>query len=466
LTNNIDNVLKEAHILVEPISEDVKRLRKIARLVLDKVRKSSMNESSVQSVELGGSYAKGTWLKDKDVDIDVFVKFAKDISKSSLEKIGIRIGQNALSSYPQSLRYSEHPYVEGLVDNVKVNVVPCYNVRSGNWLSAADRSPYHTKLINSSFNDDLKREARLLKKFTKSIGVYGSDIKTQGFSGYLCEVLVLRYGSLKSTLEAIAAIKENSAIFINDVDTESLKKFNTPLIILDPVDNNRNLGAAVSHEKASNFIMASRAFIQSPSIDFFKGRKKKSEISDLENSPLIENLIVAIFNHKPRTVDILWGQLKRSERHLTDQLAKIGFKVLKSRSASNEKSTSGLIFLLDSLVISRNQIKVGPKVDMVNETSTFIRKNQKQSKLIWTSQDLRINILVERKYWRSEDTLRALLDGGISNSGVAPGMKSEIEGCFEIYVGRDILNIINNKEWLLKELIDVVTTDRFVFGSY
>ena len=84
MTNNIDNVLKEAHILVEPISEDVKRLRKIARLVLDKVRKSSMNESSVQSVELGGSYAKGTWLKDKDVDIDVFVKFAKDISKSSL----------------------------------------------------------------------------------------------------------------------------------------------------------------------------------------------------------------------------------------------------------------------------------------------------------------------------------------------------------------------------------------------
>ena len=41
-------------------------------------------------------------------------------------------------------------------------------------------------------------------------------------------------------------------------------KFHSPIIIIDPIDENRNLGAAISAESLSKFIMASRTFLKRP----------------------------------------------------------------------------------------------------------------------------------------------------------------------------------------------------------
>ena len=75
------------------------------------------------------------------------------------------------------MRYSEHPYVEAFVDTIRINVVPCYDVERGNWKSAADRSPFHTEFIKESFDEEKRLETRLLKKFMKTIGVYGAEIR-------------------------------------------------------------------------------------------------------------------------------------------------------------------------------------------------------------------------------------------------------------------------------------------------
>ena len=84
---------------------------------------------------------------------------------------------------------------------MRVNIVPCYKVALGEWKSAADRSPYHTKYIISKLDDRLRLEARLFKKFVKASRVYGAEVRVQGFSGYVCEVLILKYGSFQSVLE-------------------------------------------------------------------------------------------------------------------------------------------------------------------------------------------------------------------------------------------------------------------------
>ncbi len=49
----------------------------------------------------------------------------------------------------------------------------------------------------------------------------------------------------------------------------SLKKFDSFLIILDPIDNNRNLGTAISPVSVGTFIKSSRKFLKNPTSDFF-----------------------------------------------------------------------------------------------------------------------------------------------------------------------------------------------------
>ena len=63
------------------------------------------------------------------------------------------------------MRYSEHPFVEANIDGVGVNVVPCYNVKKGEWKSAADRSTFHTEFMSEKLTGLMKDDIRVLKCF-------------------------------------------------------------------------------------------------------------------------------------------------------------------------------------------------------------------------------------------------------------------------------------------------------------
>ncbi|MBI2938672.1 MAG: CCA tRNA nucleotidyltransferase [Thaumarchaeota archaeon] len=463
--NKLDEVIGEAGRLVEPTLSEEKEVRRVADNLRRRVEEAAKDAEGAVSVELGGSYAKGTWLNGF-VDIDIFVKFSTGLSKKRLEEVGIEIGRRALEGHRWFLRYSEHPYVEGVMDGIKVNVVACYNVAEGRWQSAADRSPYHTKLILSHFNDEMRREVRLLKRFMRGTGLYGAEIKTQGFSGYVCEVLILKYGSFRGVLEAASKFREGDIVSIENVSEEQVKKlFRTPLIILDPVDPARNLGAAISLEKAASLVLASRAFLNDPRMVFFKGRDADDVHRQLEGSPLLGNALVAVFRHEPRMVDILWGQLKRSEHRLTGQLSKAGFNVLRSASASDEGGSSGFVFLLESLELPKDQVKIGPKVDMGEDVGIFLKRNRDRVKLLWVGEDWRVYGSGERRYYWAAELLEALLAGKVSGSGVAPGLKKEAEASSKILLGGEALEYAGDRRWLLEALWKVVSTDEYSFGS-
>ena len=73
------------------------------------------------------------------------------------------------------------------------------------------------------------------------------------------------------------------------------KKFDTPIVIIDPIDSNRNLGAAISIENVGKFVLVCRAFMKKPSLSFFKP-KQKTKIQKKN----LENTIVVKFNFKPK----------------------------------------------------------------------------------------------------------------------------------------------------------------------
>jgi len=100
------------------------------KLVEDEIKKFP----EVLGVEYGGSYAKGTWLS-KDADIDIFIKFKRSTPEDRFKEISRSIGFEALKEYSPYVRYSEHPYVEAEIKDTKINVVPLYDAKIGEYRS-------------------------------------------------------------------------------------------------------------------------------------------------------------------------------------------------------------------------------------------------------------------------------------------------------------------------------------------
>ncbi len=229
-----------------------------------------------------GSVAKNTWLKDYP-EIDVFIQVPKSIPRETFGTTFLEIAKKATEGGRQVQRFAEHPYLEAVIDNVWVNIVPCYKVKQGQWVSATDRTPFHTDFVKPLLDQKKSAEARLLKRFMKGVGVYGAEIKVGGFSGYLCELLVLSYGSFVETLRVASYWKQRTVIdykgyYKQPEEAENI--FTEPFVMVDPVDKGRNVAAAVRQERLDEFVVASRAFLENPDLKFFYPPEKK---------PLTEN---------------------------------------------------------------------------------------------------------------------------------------------------------------------------------
>ncbi|MEM3382697.1 MAG: CCA tRNA nucleotidyltransferase [Nitrososphaerales archaeon] len=458
--SELNKVIEEVLKLVEPSKEEIDHVKALASIAFDKVSKVAFDNKFKPKVVLGGSYAKGTWLKG-EADIDIFVKFPRELEREELEKQGLDIALEAMKDYNPFLRYSEHPYVEACIDDVKINVVPCYDVKKGDWKSAADRSPYHTEFMIKALNDDLRREVRILKKFMKGIGVYGAEIAIQGFSGYVCEVLIIKYGSFLSTLKSASKWMERELISIYDVGEEIKKIFpQAGIIILDPVDHKRNLGTAISQKKLAEFILASRLFLEKPSIKYFI--KEDDSLKKIEKSDLLNNIVILKFKHSKRSVDILWGQLKRSLNHILKQLAINNFKVIRASCATDEVENSAFIFLMERIDQASIDIKIGPKVFRYDDSKKFIDKNIKSSKIIWIGDDTRLYSIIERKVKNVNDFFYNLIHTPKGGSGIAPGLIDDLAKTYEIYIGEENIKIASLMPWLSKEIIKIISTNKIL----
>lgn len=436
--------------LCEPTHSQERRIAKVAQEAKTHVDSYVAQLDDVVDVLFGGSFAKGTWLPDH-ADIDIFVKIKPSVGIEKFEEMGREIGSEALKSYGPKLRYSDHPYVEVFVKKVRVNVVPCYDVEQGKWQSAADRSPFHTRYISSNFDDEKRRQARLLKKFLKSVGIYGAEISTEGFSGYVSEVLVLKYSSFENLLRAAADWQEKQIIAVSDYDSDFVRVSNSPVIIIDPVDSRRNLGTAISPESVAKFMLAARKFLEKPSLDFFKeGKYRRGTIK------LLPNVLVVEFSHEKKSPDIIWGQLKRSLSAIAKQLELAHFEVLRSSCVTDEKSSAALAFLLESITLPPYTKRKGPEVFRRKDTASFL-SNRKKPLASWVDREMRIAMVIERRATDARKFVKSLLINHRENSGVS---KDLIVNKLQIYSGSDRKII---KGLAKKAIGDVVSTERLIF---
>jgi len=80
----MNSILNYAKKEVTPPKKLQQKKQRIAKIAYDLVGECIEKYPQVVGFELGGSYAKGTWVPEKpvdDVDIDIFVKFNKKTSE-------------------------------------------------------------------------------------------------------------------------------------------------------------------------------------------------------------------------------------------------------------------------------------------------------------------------------------------------------------------------------------------------
>jgi tRNA nucleotidyltransferase (CCA-adding enzyme) len=376
----LDEVLSKALEVLKPNADERVKIENLLNRLMDELKRGIRELGLNLNVEVEGSIAKDTWLS-KEQDIDVFILFPKGYDKNEFRNVLLNlarrvVGDNFIEAY------AEHPYVELNYEGVRVDLVPCLKLNSVDEAkTAVDRTPFHTAYVKANLSEKAKDEVRLLKGFMKGIGCYGAEMKVKGFSGYLCELLVLYYGSFIDVLKNAMNWKPFSTVI--DIEgyysnpKEAIRIFNAPLIVIDPVDRNRNVAAALSIDSMSKFISASKLFIESPNLKFFfpepiEPLSKDNIISEFNTRG--SDLIFVITSCPKVHSEILWGQLYKTLDGLRKLLLNFDFNVINYDVWSDEKSAVVFIFELEHSKLPNIKRHVGPPVYIFDEADKFLRK--------------------------------------------------------------------------------------------
>jgi len=450
---------------VTPKKRERAKIEALAKELEEKVVSASVEFGVEAEVRVEGSAARDTWLSEEP-EIDIFMRVPTTVPRRSLGEVCLKIARKATEGSEQIERFAEHPYLEAIVDGVRVNIVPCYNVRRGEWLSATDRTPYHTDYVKKRLSEQMRGEVRLLKKFMKGIDVYGAEIKIGGFSGYLCELLILLYKSFINTLRAFAKHKQRIIVDIEDYykgrGNELQLLFKEPLVIVDPVDKGRNVASAVQPQKLYTCVAATRALLKSPNLKFFY----PPETTALTVGGLKQELekrgsttIFLTFGKVDAVPDVLWGQLYKSQRSLRKLVQLNDFNILRDLPWSDEKTLNMFIFELEQRTLPSVKKHLGPPLEKEKECEKFLAKHLNNLGTVSGPyiEGGRWVVELRRKYTDAVALLSERLRDGGRRAGVAEQISQVIRKKFKIFVNHEIVEVYTKSSEFAKFLTEFLS---------
>ncbi|MBE6512720.1 MAG: CCA tRNA nucleotidyltransferase [Methanobrevibacter olleyae] len=393
---NYESILNE----LRPTPEEIKAVNETTEKVIDFINELCDKEGIDAEANAVGSVAKKTWLSGKS-DIDIFISFPIDTDMDRLKEKGLYIAHktNDALNGKASEHYASHPYLTCDIDGFEVDIVPCYAINEGDSIiSAVDRTILHTRYIQRHLSKEQEDEVLLLKKFMDAVGTYGSEFKTGGFAGYLCELLILEYGSFENTLRAAQNWKFNTKIDLEDFGTAKDFK-QDPLACIDPTDKNRNVGAALRIERYVDFIVASRNFLdilddidldenakEEKIIEFFNPLLKKHLLGK-SNGEIAKDILDSFKDRQTQTLvlkfpipemsaDALHPQLLKTVTSICEKIEMEEFSVFNYDYWTDEERF--VIFTIELNVFKQGKyyIHKGPKVWPKKACDNFKKKWQ------------------------------------------------------------------------------------------
>src|SRR5438132_7303759 len=382
LSQSPEIVLQQVAKKIVPSDQEQEKMIGLSQTIQREVEDVLASAGIQAKVSPQGSFARDTWLSG-EADLDIFARFPPTMEREEWVEKVLPTMRKYFSRYRVLERYAEHPFLEFRVDGVRVNIVPSYDVKKGEWKSATDRTPYHTDFMQTHLTPELRREARLLRKFAKGIGTYGAEIRIGGFSGMLIDTLALYYRSFTETLRQASSWTKGTLLEMekgaDPVDPKD-RDSNVDLVVIDPVDPHRNLAAALRPDKLWNFVAAGREFLRNPGLWYFfppnfksKNRSQFAKQIDVTG----REVSAVLFKHPVLVPDVLWGQLMKLERSLLEMMAREGFHAYRSTLWSDEQQESAILVESDQTKLPAVKVQQGPPVSKGVDSTTFLEKHSK-----------------------------------------------------------------------------------------
>ena len=396
LKTNMKAVLKE----IVPSKQEQLELKKTANEIIKKIKIPNTE------IILGGSSAKNTFLKDNN-EIDLYIKF-------NLKKYQELDISNILKEYLEkkfkevTTLHGSRDYYHLKKDKFTIELIPILNIKKPEEArNITDISPFHAKWVkkNKQFCDDI----RLAKAFAKANKFYGAESYIQGFSGYSLEILTIHYKGFNNLLKAVSKWKttttidpekwykgNNPLMFLNKSKTTS------PIVIVDPVQDTRNVTAVVSREKYNLFIKSAKNYLKNPSKKAFI--KQTFSLEEIKKKHKKSNLI--ILNVKPQEgkTDIIGAKLLKIYKYIEKELKNNDFKI--KESGWHWKETAILYYIIESIELNKDIKHYGPPKSQKDRIKHFKEKWKEYKVKI---ENNKVYVIIPRKYLNPEELINDLL---------------------------------------------------------
>lgn len=406
----LHDVLKKAESLVTPSQNEEKKVTKISSEIKSKVEDEAKKCRINAHLIAGGSAAKGTWLPGFS-DIDFFLVFDYDSFSDRSAGLSIYAEKILKNIFKLTRMHGSRDYFSAKYKNYNVEIIPVLDISDGQEpKNLTDFSPQHVVWFNkhAKNNPKLRTEVRLAKQFFKSAGVYGAESYIRGFSGHVIEILTVAHGSFQNLTKAALKWKYQQVIDVERYyrnEKEVFANLNesklaSALILVDPVEKNRNASAALDKE---NFNLAKDAvhkFLDNPSIVFFT--EKKFSVEDLKRKKRDLKLIVIDAKTSKSKPDVAGAKLRKEFEAIERKLAENDLVVQDSGWHISENKAK-FWFYFDKTALLGKKEHIGPPVALEKYAADFRKK--------WKSVRIsngRLVAEIKRIYTKPEQLLKDL----------------------------------------------------------
>lgn len=376
---SIKEVLSKQIRLLRPEKNEISDLKKLTKIFTEELDSEIVSKKINADVFVGGSFAKGTFMKSDKYDIDIFVRFDwKYVQLSEeLEKIitpvckKLNLGIEKVHGSRDYFRVY-HPNNRGYFE-----VIPVTRIKKPTEeRNVTDLSYFHVSYIKNKISG-LEDQVRLAKQFFKAQRVYGAETYVSGFSGYTVELLIAKYKSFIKMIKAISKIdsgnrevldiakhyKNKKEVFIQINEA----KLHSPIIIVDPTYKERNALAALSKDTLKKLQESIKIFLKRPSEEFFVIKElDEMSLRNKSHKKKEQFLIVEISTDKQHG-DIAGTKLKKFAEVLYRELNK--YFDVRNTEFSYDGEHSGKVYF--SLKPKKEIIRIGPPIDMKKNVSKF-----------------------------------------------------------------------------------------------
>lgn len=324
---------------------------------------------------LGGSLAKGTNLKNNH-DCDIFIAFSYDKHRTAnISDIAQGFLEKAKLDFERI--HGSRDYFQIQRDGMIYELVPVLDIKDSSYAkNVTDMSPLHVSWVKQHLEKqpELGNQIRLAKQFCKAARAYGAESYIGGFSGHVIDILVIHYGGFQKLLEASQFWKLRDVIdvekYYDGKDPLSVlnpSKIDSPLIVIDPILEDRNAASALTPEKFELFIAHAKLYLAGPAEDCFSITKLTAESF---SQPVITLSVVPLADKG----DVAGAKCKKAFEFIVQKGKEADFIFDIADWEYGEKQTV-FFFAVKNPELSPTQLCMGPPSSMADSVSAFKREH-------------------------------------------------------------------------------------------